>query len=96
MIAEGKLLWDKLIKAFEEWEVRKNSPGGMERGRKMELKKIAAKAMEVKGKSLTKVKGTSKITKAKGKSLKWNAALIEIFVDAMVVEAQISTAKGGF
>ncbi len=52
--------------------------------------------MEVKGKCLTKVKGTSKVTEAKGKSLKWNAVLIEIFVDAMVVEAQTSTAKGGF
>jgi hypothetical protein len=95
MISEGKILWDKL-KAVEEWEARKNSPGGMEKGRKTELKKKAAKEMEVKGKPHTKVKGTSKVTEAKGKSLKWNAALIEIFVDAMVVEAQTSTAEGGF
>jgi hypothetical protein len=68
MIAEGKVLWDKL-KAVEEWEARKNTPGGMEKGRKTELKKKAAKATEAKGKSLMKVKGTSKATEAKGKAL---------------------------
>jgi hypothetical protein len=63
-IAEGKVLWEDKLKADEEWETRKNTPGGMEKGKKTELKKKAAKAMKVKSKSLTKVKGMSKAMEA--------------------------------